>query len=123
MNHTTNKDALKSTLHNHTGNTLRLRRLDIDTYYDDVEGLWRHYALTLRHWVRRLEQRKAKACYHVREDIYRVWCLDIAACALEFEAGDTAVYQILASRRAIGTHPVPLTRCDLYYPNPTGEIA
>lgn len=88
----------------------------------DVEGLRWHYALTLRHWVRRLEQRKALALQHVPENVYRVWRLYMAACALEFEAGGSAVYQILASRRAPGAYPVPLTRRDLYHPNLTGEL-
>lgn len=89
----------------------------------DVEGLRWHYALTLRHWVQRLEQYKAQARLQVPENIYRVWRLYMAACALEFEAGGTAVYQILASRRAIGAHPVPPTRRDLYHTNTTGDIA
>jgi len=38
----------------------------------------------------------------------------MAACALEFEAGGTGVYQIVASRRDRGAWPVPLTRRDLY---------
>lgn len=88
----------------------------------DVEGLRQHYALTLRHWVRRLEQYKAQALLHISEDIYRVWRLYMAACALEFEAGGSSIYQILASRRAIGAPPVPLTRRDLYEPNLTGEL-
>jgi cyclopropane-fatty-acyl-phospholipid synthase len=89
----------------------------------DVEGLRWHYALTLRHWVQRLEQFKSQARQHVPENIYRVWRLYMAACALEFEAGGTAVYQILASRRVTGAQPVPLTRRDLYHTHPTGEIA
>lgn len=81
----------------------------------DVEALRRHYALTLRHWVHRLEAQHEVARTLVDEATYRVWRLYMAACALAFESGGTGVYQILASRR--GDHPnLPLTRRDLYTP-------
>ena len=38
----------------------------------------------------------------------------MAACALEFDAGGTGVYQILASKRNEGQWPVPLSRRNLY---------
>jgi cyclopropane-fatty-acyl-phospholipid synthase len=79
----------------------------------DVEALRRHYALTLRHWVRRLEEQREAALQEVGEATYRVWRLYMVACALEFEAGGTGIYQILASRS--GAPPsLPLTRRDLY---------
>jgi cyclopropane-fatty-acyl-phospholipid synthase len=80
----------------------------------DVEALRPHYALTLRHWVRRLEARREEALRHVTEAVYRVWRLYMAACALQFEEGGIGVYQILASKRGKGPSPVPLTRRDLY---------
>ncbi|MES2237781.1 MAG: cyclopropane-fatty-acyl-phospholipid synthase family protein [Pseudomonadota bacterium] len=80
----------------------------------DVEGLRSHYALTLRHWVQRLEAAHDEALQHVSETAYRVWRLYMAACALEFEAGGTGIYQILASRRGAMALAVPLTRRDLY---------
>jgi cyclopropane-fatty-acyl-phospholipid synthase len=40
----------------------------------------------------------------------------MAACALEFEAGDIGIYQVLASKRAAGNLPVPLTRRYMYDP-------
>ena len=80
----------------------------------DVEGLRPHYALTLRHWVRRLEANRDAALREVDEPTYRVWRLYMAACALDFEAGTTGVYQILASRPNRGEWPVPLSRGDLY---------
>lgn len=80
----------------------------------DVEGLRPHYALTLRHWVARLEARREDAIHEVGEGTYRIWRLYMAACALEFDAGGTGVYQILASRRNDGEWPVPMTRSDLY---------
>lgn len=80
----------------------------------DVEGLRPHYALTLRHWVARLDARREEALREVDARTYRVWRLYMAACALEFESGGTGVYQILASKRDRGAWPVPLTRRDLY---------
>lgn len=68
-----------------------------------------HYALTLRHWVRRLEANR-----EVGEPTYRVWRLYMAACALEFVSGGTGIYQILASKRNLGEWQVPLSRRDLY---------
>jgi cyclopropane-fatty-acyl-phospholipid synthase len=80
----------------------------------DVEGLRPHYALTLRHWVRRLEGNRAAAVGEVGESAYRIWRLYMAACAIEFEQGGTSIYQILASHRDHGRWPVPLTRSDVY---------
>jgi cyclopropane-fatty-acyl-phospholipid synthase len=82
----------------------------------DVEALRPHYALTLRHWVQRLEDCREEALRHVSEPTYWVWRLYMAACALSFEAGDVGVYQILAGRRAKGLNSVPLTRRDVYRP-------
>ncbi len=81
----------------------------------DVEGLRPYYALTLRHWVARLEAARDAAVREVGEAVWRVWHLYMAACALEFEAGSTGVYQILTSSRQQGSWPVPLTRTDLYH--------
>ena len=80
----------------------------------DVEGLRPHYALTLRHWVKRLEANREEAVAQAGDSAYRVWRLYMAACALEFESGGTGVYQILASRPDGGTWPAPLTREDIY---------
>ena len=63
----------------------------------DVEGLRPHYALTLRHWVRRLEATRAAALREGDEPTYRVWRLYMPTCALDFEAGTTGICQILAS--------------------------
>jgi cyclopropane-fatty-acyl-phospholipid synthase len=75
------------------------------------------YALTLRHWVARLEQHHSQALQYVNESTWRVWRLYMAACALEFESGEIGVYQLLACKRAAGaasTAPLPLTRGHLY---------
>jgi cyclopropane-fatty-acyl-phospholipid synthase len=80
----------------------------------DVEGLRPHYALTLRHWVKRLEANREAALCEVDEATYRVWRLYMAACALDFESGSTGIYQILASKPNSGEWPVPLARGGLY---------
>ena len=82
----------------------------------DVEALRPHYAMTLRHWVSRLETHREEALQYVGESAYRVWRLYMAACAREFELGGTGIYQILASKRDHGISPVPLTRKDIYAP-------
>jgi cyclopropane-fatty-acyl-phospholipid synthase len=80
----------------------------------DVEALRPHYAMTLRHWVSRLEANREAAVREVGEPAWRVWRLYMAACALEFEGGGTSVYQILAAKPDHGKWAVPLTRADLY---------
>jgi len=80
----------------------------------DVESLRSHYAMTLRHWVKRLEARKTEALKLVPRSAYRVWRLYMAACALQFEEGGIGVYQILAASKSNGLNSVPLTRRDLY---------
>ena len=80
----------------------------------DVEALRPHYALTLRHWVARLERSHAHALQYVNEATYRVWRLYMTACALEFESGDIGIYQVLAAKRARGNPPLPLTRRYMY---------
>ena len=76
----------------------------------DVEALRFHYALTLRHWVSRLEDHHVQALQHVSESTYRVWRFYMAACALEFESGEIGIYQVLASKRAARPASLPLTR-------------
>jgi cyclopropane-fatty-acyl-phospholipid synthase len=73
-----------------------------------------HYAITLRHWVERLERNRERALQHVNESTYRVWRLYMAACALQFETGEIGIYQVLANKRAPGVPDLPLTRRHLY---------
>jgi len=88
----------------------------------DVEALRPHYAITLRHWVQRLEDHREEALRHVPETTYRIWRLYMVGCALSFEGGDIGVYQILAGNRAKGLNPVPLTRRDVYRQEPAHAI-
>jgi cyclopropane-fatty-acyl-phospholipid synthase len=74
----------------------------------DVEVLRRHYALTLRAWVERLESDWDAAVAASSMGRARVWRLYMAACALAFEAGHMGVGQVLLQRSG-GEQP-PLRR-------------
>jgi cyclopropane-fatty-acyl-phospholipid synthase len=81
----------------------------------DVESLREHYALTLRHWVRRLEANHAQALRFVDEPTYRVWRLFMAGSAHGFTSGSLNVYQTLLLKvDKHGTSGLPLTRSDWY---------
>lgn len=81
----------------------------------DVENLREHYALTLRHWVRRLESSASAAITVAGERAYRTWRLYMAACANRFAAGRMALAQVLLAKPdGMGRVPLPLTRADLY---------
>lgn len=80
----------------------------------DVESLREHYALTLRHWVRRLESAHDRIVTLVGEGTYRVWRLYMAACARGFHMGLFDVYQTLLSKPRGGRSDLPLTRADWY---------
>jgi cyclopropane-fatty-acyl-phospholipid synthase len=64
----------------------------------DVENLREHYALTLRHWLRRLEAHQDEALRFVDEATYRVWRLYISGSAHGFRSGHIAVYQTLLAK-------------------------
>lgn len=81
---------------------------------NDVESLRPHYALTLRHWVGRIENNHAQALRYINESTFRVWRLYMTGCALDFESGETGVYQILACKRTTAPLRQPLTRRHLY---------
>jgi cyclopropane-fatty-acyl-phospholipid synthase len=73
-----------------------------------VESLREHYALTLRAWVRNLEANWDAAVAEVGPGRARVWRLYMAASALNFEAGRTEVYQVLAVKPDDGRSGMPL---------------
>jgi cyclopropane-fatty-acyl-phospholipid synthase len=74
----------------------------------DVEALRRHYALTLRAWVRRLEENWDQAAGLAGLGRARVWRLYMASSALGFENNLTGVNQVLVQRPG-GKEP-PLRR-------------
>ncbi len=81
----------------------------------DVESLREHYAMTLRHWVRRLERHHDEALQYVGEPTYRVWRLFMAGSAQGFAAERHNLYQTLLVRPDERGHSgLPLTRADWY---------
>ncbi len=80
----------------------------------DVENLREHYALTLRHWVRRLEEHRQQAVAATDETTYRIWRLYMAASVRGFESGNINVNQMLLAKLDGGRSHLPLTREDLY---------
>lgn len=84
----------------------------------DVENLREHYALTLRHWLHRLQAHHGEALRFVDEATYRVWRLYLAGSAHGFRRGQLAVYQTLLARLdSSGKSNLPLTRGDWYAQN------
>lgn len=80
----------------------------------DLESLREHYALTLRCWVRNLEDRRAQALRATDETTYRIWRLFMSASAHGFAVGDMGVYQALLVKPDEGASGMPLTREDWY---------
>ncbi len=66
----------------------------------DVQQLRRHYALTLREWVRRLEANHDRAVAAASEVDYRIWRAYMAGSVVGFETDDLGVVQVLAGRNA-----------------------
>jgi cyclopropane-fatty-acyl-phospholipid synthase len=80
----------------------------------DVENLREHCALTLRHWVDRLESRRCEATTIVGEVTYRIWQIYMAASVSAFEMGRINVNQTLLAKLDHGKSCLPLSRADLY---------
>ena len=62
----------------------------------DAEDLRPHYALTLKHWVRRLEARAAEATFVTSPEHYRIWRIYMAAMAFAFDRGWLSIAQVVA---------------------------
>lgn len=79
----------------------------------DVENLREHYALTLRHWARRLAARHDEVCRLTDETTYRIWRL-MCSSAYGFDRGWLSLCQTLLSKPDQGRSGLPLTRADWY---------
>ncbi len=86
----------------------------------DLESLREHYAITLRHWVRRLEA-NADAARCITDDVtYRIWRLYMAGAAHGFSTGRLNIYQALLTKSVAGNSGLPLSRSDWYEPRGSG---
>ncbi|CAN5705506.1 class I SAM-dependent methyltransferase [soil metagenome] len=90
----------------------------------DVESLREHYTLTLRHWIRELENNREAAIELVGERTYRVWRLYMSAGAHRFDSAKMNIIQTLLSKpRADGASELPWTREDIYAAPYPSELA
>jgi cyclopropane-fatty-acyl-phospholipid synthase len=80
----------------------------------DVESLREHYALTLHHWVQRLEGNAEQARSITDDTTYRIWRLYMTGSAHAFRTGRLNLYQALLAKPAGGRSGLPLTRGDWY---------
>ena len=83
----------------------------------DVESQREHYALTLRHWARRLELHRGQVLAAVSEPTYRVWRLFLRGSIYGFASGALNLYQVLLVKPDQGRAGLPLTRRDWYRDN------
>jgi len=79
----------------------------------DVESLRRHYVLTLRRWIEKLETQREEAIKLVGNSAYLLWRLYMAGSAYYFQQGSLDIYQVLVGHR-YQPLPTPLQRTDLY---------
>lgn len=80
----------------------------------DIEVLRTHYALTLRHWLKRFDDHRAEVLALYDDRFVRMWRYYLTVCYLAFEEQHQAVYQFQLSHNR---DAVPLTR-DYLYPAP-----
>jgi cyclopropane-fatty-acyl-phospholipid synthase len=81
----------------------------------DLENLRLHYALTVRHWLERLEASFDRAVEIVGEAKARTWRLYLAGTVASFEASTLELFQVVFTR--VGNDQIPWTRAHVY----TGE--
>jgi cyclopropane-fatty-acyl-phospholipid synthase len=80
----------------------------------DVESLREHYVLTLRHWLRRLEEGREEAVRAADEISYRVWRLYMSGSVHGFRTGRVNLHQTLFVKPDHGRSGLPLTRAAWY---------
>jgi cyclopropane-fatty-acyl-phospholipid synthase len=79
----------------------------------DVESLREQYALTLRHWIRQLEQRHTETLNYLDESTYCVWHLYLSGSHYCFETRSYTVYQtLLVKPKQKDRSGLPLMRVD-----------
>ncbi len=70
--------------------------------FADAEDLRPHYALTLQHWSRRLEARRADAAGAAGEKRLRIWRVFLAGMAHAFDRGWLSIAQVLSFKPVVG---------------------
>jgi cyclopropane-fatty-acyl-phospholipid synthase len=85
----------------------------------DVECRREHYAMTLDHWLSRMEARRAEAVAATDEVTFRIYRLYLAGAAAGFRLGSYGLYQSLLVKPDNGRSGLPLTRED-WYRDPVG---
>ena len=80
----------------------------------DVESLREHYALTLEHWLRRLEARHEEVNRASDETTFRVFRLYLAGARMGFVNGVYNIHQELLAKPDGGKSGLPLMRSDWY---------
>lgn len=85
----------------------------------DVESWREHYAQTLRHWARNLDENWEAAVAEVGFEKARVTRLYLSATAYQFNYGQISIHQsLLAKPDAHGRVALPPSRADLYREGP-----
>ena len=81
-------------------------------------GMWKISRITmlttLRHWIRRLEERAVEAKQIASETTYRIWRLHLAMGLRGFVDGPLNLYQTLLVKSERGGKGLPLRRDDWY---------
>jgi cyclopropane-fatty-acyl-phospholipid synthase len=80
----------------------------------DVENLKEHYVYTVRHWLRRLQERSEDIKKVTDEVTYRAHRIYLAAAIHEFEVQTAHVYQAVLVKSDTGSTGLPLTRDGWY---------
>jgi cyclopropane-fatty-acyl-phospholipid synthase len=81
----------------------------------DVENLRPHYALTLRHWLRRFEDARGLVSSRYGDAFVRAWRLYLSGSLAAFNTGQLQLFQVLFTRAA--NHDMPWTRAHLFEPS------
>ena len=80
----------------------------------DVESLREHYAMTLSHWVAKLEGSWSEAVELSGPNRARIWRLYMASSVINFEANRVSIHQVLAVNTPdSGKSEMPATRTGL----------
>jgi cyclopropane-fatty-acyl-phospholipid synthase len=80
----------------------------------DVENLRLHYALTLKHWLRRFENASRTVSEMYDERFVRAWRVYLCGSQAAFNIGEMQLFQVLFARQR--SNAVAWTRASLYQP-------